>query len=698
MCSRTSLRAGWRVAFVLALAVPACTHVYGESFSFAVVADPHIDGHADHEAAFQKALDWIVDNASSTGIELVFVVGDLAWGSCSEAACLERAKAMLDGLSGAGLLYVPLIGDNEVHTGCSEEFEQVFSPQYALLATAVANWQKAPVPIGELYLQNMSFDYKGCHFVCADLISRVPGEDAGELHDFEGGTWPWFVSDIENCAKPRQENILMMTHIGMFQTGMPVIDQYLYSEEEMAQITEFLAGYEAYVAANYAGHIHQNWEWVVYADTVPLYAVWITDETWYDTRMPEVDDQQTTVRWVHAEDDGAAFSYTQHVVAVEGEGEGEGEVGEEIDFCTAFGQVSTNVLIGQVGEEYSDLLALLDPVVADINGSFYVDISDPQNHVIDVVGNGLLDAGSELGLLARILAEPGFDNGVLTHGQVRAAWEHNWDQLLYGNIGPVLAPALPALVPGLMEILDGYITLGDGDLTSAGYLMAAGDGSFGIIAGLFALLDDALEDYFGSGFADPVLDKADFVVLDALWPTGDADGDGHTNVAEYLYFTPVVCAGPAKSDPGIDYVTAVLNPRICPDCPECPECTPTARRFFEVGEDACLTVPGDVSPEAVFVWSKAGEGALAEGRYLGVACKTLLIPNLQLADSGTYVCEYEGEKGTYTVDIAVAEEVPAGGTTSIVTLISLLSAIAVPLLLPRRRNQFPFRLKRRSGL
>ena len=446
--------------------------------------------------------------------------------------------------------------------------------------------------------------------------------------------------------------------------------------------------FEAYCDATevYGNQLTQDVD-TVRAALIPLLAAYLevdfeTAETYFSRTIELCADYQTEM-------DRIVPIISPHLpahdcVASEGEGEGEGE--EEVDFCMAFGQVATNSLLGQVGEEYGDLIALLEPVAADINGPFHVDISDDQNYVIDVSGNGMLDAGSELGPLARILADPSFDNGVLTHTQVHAAWQHNWDQLLYGNIGPTLAPVLPPFVPGLMEILVGYISLGDGGLTETGYLSVTGEGSFGFVAGLLALLDDALEDYFGSGFADPVLDKADFIILGTLSAVGDADGDGYSNLEEYVYFTPVVCPEYAKSDPGIDYVTAALNARICPDCPVCPECTATTRTFFEVGEDACLSVPGDVPAEGTFAWSKVGEGALAEGRYLGVACKTLLILNLQESDSGTYVCQYEGVKETYVVGITVAKEVPATDQVGLAVLLGLLSVSAGARILLRRRD------------
>lgn len=216
-------------------------------FSFAVIADPHIDGDPDHEAKFRTAVAAVID---TKGIR-----------------------------NTAGIPYVPIIGDNEVQAGCEAEFDTVFSPQYTYLSTAagIENWQKASVPINSMYLQNFSFDYKQCHFTCADFASRIPGDEGGELHDFEGGTWRWFKSDIENAPTLKGENINVITHIGM----LDLVEKYLFSSSELNTIKGFIQPYKDNVDSNYAGHIHQNFTWNV-PTLFPYYTVRVIDETWHD--------------------------------------------------------------------------------------------------------------------------------------------------------------------------------------------------------------------------------------------------------------------------------------------------------------------------------------------------------------------------------------------------------------------------------
>ena len=50
-----------------------------EQFSFVVLADPHISGLVEHEERLTLAVEWINSEATSRGIELVLVVGDIGW-------------------------------------------------------------------------------------------------------------------------------------------------------------------------------------------------------------------------------------------------------------------------------------------------------------------------------------------------------------------------------------------------------------------------------------------------------------------------------------------------------------------------------------------------------------------------------------------------------------------------------------------
>jgi hypothetical protein len=326
-----SFQTGWflnQVASVgLITILIVCSSGYGEAslssagdkFSFAIMADPHLNGNADRRAKFEDAIDWVIKEKDINDIELVFVLGDIAWGGDKRNRNLPIAKAILDRLNNAGIPYIPIIGDNEVQVRCEKEFQDVFEPQYRYLSKILQNWRKASVPVDGMYLQNFSFDYKSCHFVCLDFNSRKDGVESGELHDFPGGSWPWFKNDIERCQKAKKENIIIMTHIGMFRTGFSMADQYLFSEGQMKKIKQFLFNYREYVDSNYAGHIHQNWHAVVWSGLfMPIYNVRTTDETWYDTKWPESNDKELTIRLVQANCSGPKIVYNQRILDIDG--------------------------------------------------------------------------------------------------------------------------------------------------------------------------------------------------------------------------------------------------------------------------------------------------------------------------------------------------------------------------------------------
>ena len=302
------------ITLIFALAVLITCDIYGETFSFGIIADPHIDFNPDHKTKLISAVDWIIKNKNKKDIELVFVVGDIAWGGSRKKRNLRISREILDCLNNAGIPYIPVIGDNEIQRRCEKEFADTFSKQYQYLSKALVHWRKAPTPVNGKYLQNFSFDYKGCHFVSCDFNSRKRGDEGGELHDFTGGSWPWFKNDIENCSKAKKESIVIITHIGMFRTGFGSADQFLFSQDEMRKIESFLFEYREYVDSNYAGHIHQNWHSVVWSGLfTTIYHVRTTDETWYGRQWPEADDKDVTVRLVQVNNEGNKVKYSQHI-------------------------------------------------------------------------------------------------------------------------------------------------------------------------------------------------------------------------------------------------------------------------------------------------------------------------------------------------------------------------------------------------
>jgi hypothetical protein len=287
----------------------------GVLFSFAILADPHLDGNPTHRENLRLAVERLIAERTAYSIELVFVLGDIAWGTTGELSNLADAKEILDQLEGAGMRYLPVLGDNEVQAGNDQEFHQVFSPHYQYLADLLDEWQQMPTPQDGLYLENFSFDHRGVHFVSADFISRQPGNEAAELHDFAGGSWPWFQADIKAAAQQPAERINIFTHHGMFRTGFEGVDKYLFSKESLDQVVDFLCPYRHHVAASYGGHIHQNWYWEVSCKSGELiYEVWSTDDGFDEIVPPEADDDRITIRVVGVSNGPGGFLYEQQII------------------------------------------------------------------------------------------------------------------------------------------------------------------------------------------------------------------------------------------------------------------------------------------------------------------------------------------------------------------------------------------------
>ncbi len=261
-------------------------------FSLVVIADPHITGPGDRVVHLEKAVDWINEQRQERRIELVMVVGDIGWRDG-----LPIAKTQLDRLA---MPYVPIIGDNEVHSESEEAFDTVFAPQYEMLGTALEQWQRASTPVsnpntgGDSWFQNFSFVHRGVRFIGLDLSARVPdgpiAGELGDLHDFEGGTWRWFTEQLPGLQTADRDSLVMISHIPMHHG--------LFDEQEMAALVELLEPYRSQLYVNLAGHMHLGYDVTVGGG---LYEVFVTDQLCFD---------DTRLRVVRADHNGTAYNWT----------------------------------------------------------------------------------------------------------------------------------------------------------------------------------------------------------------------------------------------------------------------------------------------------------------------------------------------------------------------------------------------------
>ncbi len=266
-------------------------------FTLGVIADPHCTGNAEHAERLDLAVQWLNDHAAERDIELVVVLGDIGWSSG-----LAEVKPQLDALT---VPYVPITGDNEIHSGDEEAFHDTFLPQWQLLSTELESFSLASAPVynpeidADSWFNLFSFDHRGVHFVGVDWVVR--GDDTlvgefGDLHDFDGGSWRWLEDDIGDRLGDPDDSIILLSHIPM-HLGM-------FDLAEMDLIEVLFASLDDAVYANLAGHVHIDSHETI-ADG--LYEMYTYDATW---------DDELTVGLVEVSGNDQRFEYTHelHVV------------------------------------------------------------------------------------------------------------------------------------------------------------------------------------------------------------------------------------------------------------------------------------------------------------------------------------------------------------------------------------------------
>ncbi|MCP4810216.1 MAG: hypothetical protein GY913_24180 [Proteobacteria bacterium] len=265
-------------------------------FSFVVIADPHISTGVDNQNRLAAAVEWVNQESVTEPIELVWVVGDIGWGEG-----LPISKELLDELI---VPYAPIIGDNEVYFGDGARFDEIYSPQYKVLEETFDGWTRGQTEVyddvndRDMVLQNFAFSFRELRWVGLDWCSRDDSSlysEFAELHDVDGGTFPYFSDELLSFEATLDESVLMFSHHPMHLGSFDLV--------EMESITGVTS--QQQVAANWAGHIHQTAE-----IDVPEggYTSYVTDATW---------DDDNTVRVVRVLGNGVGFEYEQSLVVID---------------------------------------------------------------------------------------------------------------------------------------------------------------------------------------------------------------------------------------------------------------------------------------------------------------------------------------------------------------------------------------------
>ena len=147
-------------------------------FSIVFISDihyAHYVGEEDYLKRLKYAVEYINEHCQEENIQLVGVLGDIAW---TNIKYIQEAKDQLDKLN---IPYAPVIGNNEVNKGENGEinFYTVYKTHFQYLAGIFQGWEKTHVPVQdpytgkEIYLQNYAFNFKGLRIICADWNNRV---------------------------------------------------------------------------------------------------------------------------------------------------------------------------------------------------------------------------------------------------------------------------------------------------------------------------------------------------------------------------------------------------------------------------------------------------------------------------------------------------------------------------------------------
>lgn len=270
-------------------------------FTFAIVADPHVTTPGVNADRLAQALDWIDTNREAQDIQLVIVVGDIGWGD--EGLALSH-----DLLASLTVPWVPILGDNEIQYGSEEGFDTTYAEHFATLGATLENFRRGSTPVDNpeygvpSWFQDLSFDFRGVHFIGLDWCSREIGTIYGEmadLHQFAGGTWGWLEADLAELGEGPIDRVVLASHNPMH------LSPGAFDLAEIDTLDALLAAYDDALYANFAGHYHATGEDPPSDRPIGVY---VTDATW---------DDELSIRLVAVSGNDARITYEHTLVTIE---------------------------------------------------------------------------------------------------------------------------------------------------------------------------------------------------------------------------------------------------------------------------------------------------------------------------------------------------------------------------------------------
>ncbi|MCX5772230.1 MAG: hypothetical protein NTZ09_18420 [Candidatus Hydrogenedentes bacterium] len=166
---------------------------------------------------------------------------------------------------------------------------------------------------------------------------------------------------------------------------------------------------------------------------------------------------------------------------------------------------------------------------ADVNGASWMD--DRESFKCELGGNAMPDCSCELGLVSAILRNPELDFkavGGVSHEMVYNVFTHNL-AVLQAYLGVEDYAALQPLFDPLLALIYGHLTIGNGAFEEEAPGQYTFSGSGGYAISLIYALPTTVP------ISPETIDLANYSKLpEYLAWNGDADGDGFSNLDEYL--------------------------------------------------------------------------------------------------------------------------------------------------------------------
>jgi hypothetical protein len=119
----------------------------------------------------------------------------------------------------------------------------------------------------------------------------------GDLNDVPGGSWEWLTQSLQGVEQRPDESVCILSHVPMAPISFDL--------DERTRFAELVAPISEKVFANFAGHLHVDYE-----EEFPQkgYATYVTDALW---------DDENTVRAVQVLGNKAERAYEQELVILD---------------------------------------------------------------------------------------------------------------------------------------------------------------------------------------------------------------------------------------------------------------------------------------------------------------------------------------------------------------------------------------------